>query len=134
MSHKTAKRIGIYVFDCLYYKIELEDTCFFPEGGGQKPDTGFIGEIEVFDCQEIENKIYHFTKETLEIGSKVFCKINFEKRLEFMRNHTGEHIVSGLICHKYNARNVGFHMGSDFVTMDFTVNLSKEQSKLKNNS
>ena len=36
-----------------YYKIELEDTCFFPEGGGQKPDTGFIGEIEVFDCQEI---------------------------------------------------------------------------------
>lgn len=120
-----------------YYKIELEDTCFFPEGGGQKPDTGFIGEIEVFDCQEKDNKIYHYTKETLEIGSKVFCKINFEKRLEFMRNHTGEHIVSGLICHKYNARNVGFHMGSDFVTMDFTVNLSKEQveeiEKIANN-
>lgn len=109
-----------------YYKVELEDTCFFPEGGGQKPDTGFIENVEVFDCQEKDNKIYHYTKETLEIGSKVFCKINFGKRLEFMRNHTGEHIVSGTICHKYNGRNVGFHMGTDFITMDFNVTLSKK--------
>lgn len=120
-----------------FYMIELNDTCFYPEGGGQRPDTGFIGSIEVFDCQEKDNKIYHYTKETLEIGSKVFCKIDFEKRLEFMRNHTGEHIVSGTICHKYNGRNVGFHMGTDFVTMDFNVILSKndieEVEKIANN-
>lgn len=110
-----------------FYMIELNYTCFYPEGGGQRPDTGFIGSIEVFDCQEKNNKIYHYTKETLEIGSKVFCKIDFEKRLKFMRNHTGEHIVSGTVCHKYNAKNVGFHMSNDFVTMDFNVNLSKTQ-------
>lgn len=117
-------------------KLVLENTAFYPEGGGQPSDTGYIDDVKVLHVSEKENKIYHEVDEKIEIGKKVKCKIDFEKRLSNMQNHTAEHIVSGLICQKYNATNVGFHIGKDFTTMDFNIEISekdlREVEKLAN--
>ncbi len=107
-------------------KIVLNNTAFYPEGGGQPADIGFIDNVEVLDVQESNGIIYHTVDKKVEIGSNVKCKINFKERLNNMQSHTAEHIVSGLICKKFNSTNVGFHIGKDFVTMDFNITINEE--------
>jgi alanyl-tRNA synthetase len=108
------------------YAAVLDRTLFYPEGGGQPADTGFIGEARVLDVKERGGVIYHYLDKPLEPGSTVSGEIDWERRLAFMRNHTGEHIVSGILNSHYGLSNVGFHMGSDFVTIDTTAPISKE--------
>lgn len=108
-------------------KIILDNTAFYPEGGGQPSDTGFIDNVRVLKVEEKENEIYHIVDKKINVGKKVFCKINFEERFQNMQNHTAEHIVSGIICKKYNTSNEGFHIGKDFVTLDFKITLSEKQ-------
>lgn len=107
--------------------VELDRTAFFPEGGGQAPDTGRIGNAEVSDVREKNGRILHYVNQPLVVGTKHDCVLDWEKRLRRMQNHTGEHIVSGLVHKKYGYNNVGFHMGHDFVTVDFDGDLAFEQ-------
>ncbi len=109
------------------YIIVLDKTAFFPEAGGQKADTGFIGEAAVVDTQ-IENEIiYHYTDKPVPVGSAVNCKINFDERYKKMQIHTGEHIVSGVMHNMLGLSNVGFHLGDSEVTLDFDAILNREQ-------
>lgn len=118
------------VVDCIELngkiKVVLENTAFYPEGGGQPSDIGTINGIKVRHVEEKDDVIYHIVDSKLEIGQTVECQIDFEYKFSNMQNHTAEHIVSGLICKNYNATNVGFHMGKDAVTMDFNVLLKEE--------
>ncbi len=110
-----------------FYKIVLDKTAFFPEGGGQAADIGLLDDVAVFDVQIENDIIYHYTKIPLEIGSVVTGKINFERRFNFMQNHTGEHIVSGIAHALFGVKNVGFHLGEELVTIDFDRELTREQ-------
>lgn len=101
------------------FAVVLEQTAFFPEGGGQKSDTGFLDEIRVLDVQQRDGVIYHFIKEPLEIDRVVRGKIDWEQRFKRMQNHTGEHIVSGLVHKLYGYENVGFHLNDEEMTMDY---------------
>ena len=101
------------------YRVVLDQTVFFPEGGGQYADTGMLGDTEVTDVHEKDDVIYHTTKAPLEAGSEVNGKINWDERFEKMQQHTGEHIVSGIVHERFGYNNVGFHLGSDYCTMDF---------------
>ena len=107
-------------------KVVLENTAFYPEGGGQPSDIGTINGVKVIHVEEKDDVIYHIVDNKLEVGQIVECKIDFEHRFSNMQNHSAEHIVSGLICKHYNATNVGFHMGKDTVTMDFNVLLKED--------
>lgn len=109
------------------YKVVLDRTAFFPEGGGQYADTGRIGGVEVFDVHEKEGVVYHYTHEPLESGQKVHGKIRFEERFEKMQQHTGEHIVSGIVHERFGYNNVGFHLGNDYCTLDFDGPITREQ-------
>jgi alanyl-tRNA synthetase len=109
------------------YHIRLDATAFFPEGGGQSGDSGFIGEVEVFDTHESGGEIWHYAKAPLEEGKEYGCKIDFEKRFRRMQCHSGEHIVSGLLHSLFGANNVGFHLGDSDVTIDTDIELTKEQ-------
>lgn len=107
--------------------ITMDKTAFFPEGGGQLGDTGFIAEARVFDTQEKGGEVFHYADRELEAGRRVHCVLNYEQRLRRMQNHSGEHIVSGITHNLFGYNNVGFHMGEDFMTVDFDGELSKEQ-------
>ncbi len=119
------------VLECIncegFYKIVLNQTAFFPEGGGQAADTGFLGDVRVFDAQIEDGIIYHYTDTPLETGNNICGKINFERRFNFMQNHTGEHIVSGIAHKLFNVNNVGFHLGEELVTIDFDKELTRVQ-------
>ena len=109
------------------YLVTLDRTAFFPEGGGQLGDSGTIGDARVFDTHEKDGEILHYVNQPLEIERSYDCAIDWETRFRRMQNHSGEHIVSGLVHKKYGYNNVGFHMGSDVVTIDFDGELTKEQ-------
>ena len=108
------------------YAVILNKTAFFPEGGGQESDRGSIGEAAVLDVQIINNEITHFTDRPLNIGEEYACILNWGRRFRNMQNHSGEHIVSGIVHRLYGLNNVGFHLGAE-MTVDFDGPLSREQ-------
>ena len=114
------------------WRIVLNQTAFFPEGGGQASDTGILGDVHVLDVQEEDGQIVHYTDGSLPVGASVRGVLDWEKRFRRMQEHTGEHILSGLVHKLYGYRNVGFHLGDETVTMDYDGELSPEQiSKLE---
>lgn len=108
------------------YETELNRTCFYPEGGGQNADIGTLGTAKVLDTRERGDKIIHITDAPLEIGATVEGKIDWMHRFSLMQHHTGEHIVSGIVHKLFKLDNVGFHMGSAMVTVDFNGELAPE--------
>ncbi len=111
------------------YKVILDRTAFFPEGGGQFGDVGRLDETEVTDTKERGGVIYHKTKEALEPGRRVKGKIDFAVRFDRMQQHSGEHILSGLVHNLYGYDNVGFHLGAEVTTLDFNGEMTEEQVK-----
>lgn len=110
------------------YVAVFDSTAFCPEGGGQYADTGSVdGYIRVFDVQEKNGIIYHYLDTPVEVGSSVTGMLDFQERFDKMQQHTGEHIVSGIIHNMFGYDNVGFHLGTDVVTMDFNGVLTEEQ-------
>ena len=118
------------VVSCIEHKgawlTVLDDTAFYPEGGGQEADHGTINGIEVFDVHRKDGKIVHYMKEPVEAGMDVECRIDWDRRFDHMQNHTGEHIVSGLIHKEFGYDNVGFHMGKEIIQIDFNGPLTWE--------
>ena len=108
------------------YEVILDATAFYPEGGGQAADTGTLGGIRVTDTRERGETVVHLCESSLEPGSTVEGIIDWEARFCRMQQHSGEHIVSGIIHRKYGYHNVGFHMSSDIITIDFDGVIPKE--------
>ena len=109
------------------YAVTLDRTAFFPEGGGQPADTGMLGSARVLDVHERDGVILHLTDGPLPVGAAVKGELDFEQRWRRMQNHSGEHVVSGLVHREYGYDNVGFHMGADCMTIDFSGELDWQQ-------
>jgi len=127
--------------------IRLDRTAFYPEGGGQPCDTGLIflkvhplyreeariGAAKVVDVQERDGEIWHRvepvgdSERDILPGTPINGKINWERRLDLMQQHSGEHIVSGLIHAAYGYDNVGFHLSMDTMTIDLSGELSWDE-------
>lgn len=105
----------------------LDRTAFFPEGGGQLSDIGTINDANVSDVQINGDKIYHYTSRLFEKGETVTGVIDWNRRFDFMQQHSGEHIVSGVAHKMFGCENVGFHLSTDIVTLDFDKPLTREQ-------
>ena len=162
------------------FRVRLDRTAFYPEGGGQGADHGILEladgrMLQVFDVQELEGEVWHYvkwcageagraavsssadnqaeqaavessageavpcaskviteekscTKESLAIspGTPVHGRIDWDRRFDHMQQHSGEHIVSGMICRRFGCDNVGFHLGEDTVTIDFNTSINME--------
>lgn len=113
------------------YQAVLTRTAFFPEGGGQSADTGFLytkegEEIRVTDVHEKDGVVYHHISQPVQEGTEVRGKLDFQERFSKMQQHTGEHILSGLVNRHFGYRNVGFHLGTQEVTMDYDGVLTEE--------
>lgn len=100
------------------YEVVLDATAFYPEGGGQAADTGTLGGVRVLDTHEREGCVVHYCDGPLTVGQKVEGTIDYELRFRRMQQHTGEHIVSGILYRRYGCQNAGFHMGSQLITID----------------
>ena len=101
------------------YYVTLDRTAFYPEGGGQAGDTGLLGNVRVLDTQEQGETVVHICDGPLETGSTQEGTIDWEPRFYRMQQHSGEHIVSGILHRIYGCHNTGFHMGADVTTIDF---------------
>ena len=109
------------------YEIVLDRTCFYPEGGGQPGDQGTINGIRVTDTHEKDGLVLHYTEEPIAVGTEVKAVIDWNRRFDLTQQHSGEHMVSGVVHRIYGYDNVGFHMGADMVTIDFSGELTEQQ-------
>lgn len=101
------------------YEVVLDQTAFYPEGGGQPSDTGVLGGVKVLEVHEKQGVVTHYLEAPLTAGETVTGVIDWELRFIHMQEHSGEHLVSGLIHERFGYDNVGFHMGAEEVTIDF---------------
>ena len=148
--------------ECAYFKGEKEErayalvldkTVFFPEGGGQPADEGWLSiqqktnasadapragaeisraisgseeRLQVLDVQKENGVILHYVSYPIPVGSKIKAELDWNLRYERMQNHSGEHLFCGLIHKLYGYENVGFHMSKDCVTVDVNGVLTAE--------
>ena len=111
------------------YHVVLDKSAFFPGGGGQPGDTGYIEQNRVFDVYEENGILYHVVeKKPLKIH-RVKCKIDWEKRYDGMQQHLGQHVLSGCFYSLFNANTVSFHMGNESSTVDIEGFL--DESKIR---
>lgn len=112
------------------YEVILEETAFYPEGGGQPADMGWLNEIRVIDVRERAGEVIHICDKQVAVGDGVVGKLDWDRRFRHMQQHTGEHIFSGLIHKHFGYDNIGFHMGKDFITIDFDGLLNDEEMQM----
>lgn len=101
------------------FEVVLDRTAFFPGGGGQPADRGSIAGVRVRAIRETEGDVIHICDAPLAPGVRVECAVDRGFRLANMRRHTGEHIFTGVTHAETGLDNVGFHIGDDYVTVDF---------------
>ena len=110
------------------FAVTLDRTAFYPEGGGQPADQGTLGEARVLDVHEKDGVVTHLCDRALSVGAEVSGRIDWARRFDHMQQHSGEHIISGLLCSTFHCDNVGFHMGADVVTIDYNAPITWEQA------
>ena len=109
------------------YEIILGRTAFFAEGGGQAADTGTIGGVRINAVQDINGESVHYADSAIEVGTEVHCAVDGEIRFRRMQNHTGEHLLTGIIHNRFGYNNVGFHLGSSDVILDLDGQLTDSE-------
>lgn len=109
------------------FAVLLDNTLFYPEGGGQPADRGTLGEAEVFDVQRVSDGILHYVNRPLAVNEQVEGKIDWARRFDFMQQHSAEHIISGLVKQIHGYENVGFHMNETEMTLDLSGPLTARQ-------
>lgn len=106
--------------------VVLNETAFYPTGGGQPYDTGTLNGTLVTNVEEVNGEIRHFIAEQLET-EEVEGKINWERRFDHMQQHAAQHILSAAFWDHFNIPTIGFHLGKETVTIDLeTENLPTE--------
>ncbi|MGL4362635.1 MAG: alanyl-tRNA editing protein [Cellulosilyticaceae bacterium] len=115
-----AEIINIHEDNDLYH-ILLNETAFYPTGGGQPCDLGYIEDCPIIDVYEKENQIYHVSpKKPIKIH-KAKCIIDWQRRIDHMQQHTAQHLLSAIFSEKLNASTDSFHLGSDYCTIDIDL-------------
>lgn len=114
------------------WKVVLDQTAFYPEGGGQPADHGVLktagGEIAVTGVHEKNGAVVHTCAAPAEPGTVVTGVLDWARRFDHMQQHSGEHILSGILCRLYHCDNVGFHLGAETVTIDYNADITWEQA------
>jgi alanyl-tRNA synthetase len=105
-----------------FWYIVLEETAFYPSGGGQPFDTGTLNNIRVLNVEDIDGEIRHYM-ETPIIDSNVNLEgqINWERRFDHMQQHAGQHILSAAFDELLNYKTVSFHLGEEILTIDLDI-------------
>ncbi len=113
------------------FLLVLDETIFFPTGGGQPCDLGTINDVPLSEVFEKDGEIFHKLAPSPEdapglpknwkAGDKAVCKLDWNRRFEHMQRHCGEHILSGIFFRETGGVNRGFHMGNGYMTIDIDI-------------
>jgi len=111
------------------FALVLDQTCFYPESGGQPSDKGTLNGIRVVHVEEREGKILHFIEKNIS-GEKVSGIIDWDVRFDHMQQHAGQHILSQSLFELFQAKTLSFHMGSESSSIEIDKrNISDEESE-----
>lgn len=99
----------------------LDNTAFYPTGGGQPHDTGTLNGILVTDVEEVDGEVRHYVKESLREGDRVVGRIDWRRRWDHMQQHAGQHILTAAFVELYGFPTVSFHLGKEMVSIDLDV-------------
>lgn len=108
------------------YEVELEDTVLFPEGGGQPYDTGMINDVKVHNVQRDGLTAVHLMDSPVEPGAEVSVKVDWNRRLDHMQQHTGQHLLSAVLD-KRKIETVSWNLGAKFCYIELPRKLSQEE-------
>lgn len=99
--------------------VVLDQTAFYPTGGGQPHDTGTIGDVNVLNVEEVDGEIRHFIEKPLQISkNEVVGMINWQRRFDHMQQHAGQHILSAAFDNLFHYKTISFHLGNEVLTID----------------
>ncbi|MCQ6278943.1 alanine--tRNA ligase-related protein [Bacillus sp. EB600] len=99
--------------------VVLDQTAFYPTGGGQPHDTGTIGDVNVLNVEEIDGEILHFIEKPLQISKgEVVGRIDWQRRFDHMQQHAGQHILSAAFDNLFHYKTISFHLGNEVLTID----------------
>lgn len=102
--------------------IVLDNTAFYPTGGGQPHDTGWINELEIIDVEKIDEEILHYTAaDVSNISGEISGKLHWSRRFDHMQQHAGQHILTAAFVELFDMATVSFHLGTELVTIDLNV-------------
>ena len=112
--------------------IVLSNTAFYPTGGGQPHDTGYIDDLRVVDVEKIGDEIFHYIEGNFDcLNDEVTGILDWDRRFDHMQQHCGQHILTAAFVELLNIPTVSFHLGSELVTIDLaTEQLTDEQLAL----
>ncbi|MEH6993996.1 DHHA1 domain-containing protein [Neobacillus drentensis] len=112
------------------YYIVLNQTAFYPTGGGQPHDMGTIENIKVLNVEETEGEVRHYLESRVhDVNSPVYGVIDWERRFDHMQQHAGQHILSAAFEQLYGYKTIGFHLGNETLTIDLeTANLLESEA------
>ena len=102
--------------------IVLDNTAFYPTGGGQPHDTGWINEVEIIDVEKIDEEIRHYSAaDVSNISGEISGKLHWSRRFDHMQQHAGQHILTAAFVELFDIATVSFHLGTELVTIDLNV-------------
>ncbi|WNS75887.1 DHHA1 domain-containing protein [Bacillus sp. DTU_2020_1000418_1_SI_GHA_SEK_038] len=109
----------------------LDETAFYPTGGGQPHDTGALNGVKVIDVEELDGEIRHYLEAELEkTVDLVTCEIDWNRRFDHMQQHAGQHILTAAFVERFNFATIGFHLGRELVSIDLDISeLSEDQAR-----
>lgn len=113
------------------FYVVLDQTVFYPTGGGQPHDTGTLNGEHVIDVEEVEGEIRHFLDKSIDFGPECFGEIDWERRFDHMQQHAGQHILSAAFDNLYGYNTVSFHLGKEVCTIDINTDHLTEEEALQ---
>ncbi len=111
------------------FRVLLDRTCFYPEGGGQPSDTGVINDIPVLDIRKEGDEVVHLVGDTpaFTVGGMIHGAIDWDRRYDFMRQHTGQHLISAVFFNAKEINTVSVHLGEEISTVELDVGVVEEE-------
>ncbi len=109
--------------------VVLDNTAFYPTGGGQPHDTGWINDIEIIDVEKVDEEIRHYTlADVTSLNGEIHGKLNWTRRFDHMQQHAGQHILTAAFVELFDFATVSFHLGTELATIDLnTTDVTAEQ-------
>jgi alanyl-tRNA synthetase len=104
----------------------LDQTCFYPESGGQPCDKGQIDGINVLKVVEDKEEVLHLVEKDVS-SKKIKGKIDWERRFDHMQQHSGQHILSQSFYEFFEAETLSFHLGIDSSTVEMDLRTISEE-------